>query len=116
MIIMIKHVIVIDIVGLEEKHLTSGLLPTISSLAENGESSKLKPVFPALTCPVQASFLSGEYPNRHGIVANGFMDRSNYEVSFWEQYSNLVQVPRIWDMILKQLFFFGKIRCMQILI
>ena len=96
---MIQHVIVIDIVGLEEKHLTSGLLPTISALAENGESSKLKPVFPAVTCTVQASFLSGEYPNRHGIVANGFMDRSNYEVSFWEQYSNLVQVPRIWDMI-----------------
>jgi predicted AlkP superfamily pyrophosphatase or phosphodiesterase len=96
---MLKHVIVIDVVGLEEKHLSSGLLPTISSLAENGESSKMKPVFPALTCPVQTSFLSGEYPNRHGIIANGFMDRTNYNVLFWEQYNNLVQVPRIWDFI-----------------
>ena len=96
---MIKHVIVIDIVGLEEKHLTSSLLPTISTLTEKGESSKMKPVFPAVTSTVQTSFLSGEYPNRHGIISNGFMDRQTYNVSFWEQYNSLVQVPRIWDFI-----------------
>jgi predicted AlkP superfamily pyrophosphatase or phosphodiesterase len=96
---MIQHVIVIDIVGLEEKHLTSRLLPTISALAEKGESSKMKPVFPAVTSTVQTSFLSGEYPNRHGIISNGFMDRETYNVSFWEQYNSLVQVPRIWDLI-----------------
>ena len=49
---MIKHLIVIDIVGLEEKHLNSSLLPTISALAEKGESSKMKPVFPAVTSTV----------------------------------------------------------------
>lgn len=96
---MIKHVIVIDIVGLEEKHLTSSLLPTISTLTEKGESSKMKPVFPAVTSTVQTSFLSGEYPNRHGIISNGFMDRQTYNVLFWEQYNSLVQVPRIWDFI-----------------
>ncbi len=96
---MIEHVIVIDIVGLEEKHLNSNLLPTISALAEKGESSKMKPVFPAVTSTVQTSFLSGEYPNRHGIISNGFMDRNTYNVLFWEQYNSLVQVPRIWDFI-----------------
>ena len=96
---MIEHVIVIDIVGLEEKHLNSKLLPTISALAEKGESSKMKPVFPAVTSTVQTSFLSGEYPNRHGIISNGFMDRNTYNVLFWEQYNSLVQVPRIWDFI-----------------
>jgi predicted AlkP superfamily pyrophosphatase or phosphodiesterase len=96
---MIKHVIVIDIVGLEEKHLNSRFLPTISALAEKGESSKLKPVFPAVTSTVQTSILSGEYPNRHGIISNGFMDRDTYNVLFWEQYSSLVKVPRIWDFI-----------------
>ena len=96
---MIEHVIVIDIVGLEEKHLNSNLLPTISALAERGESSKMKPVFPAVTSTVQTSFLSGEYPNRHGIISNGFMDRNTYNVLFWEQYNSLVQVPRIWDFI-----------------
>lgn len=99
---MIQHVIVIDIVGLEEKHLNSRLLPTISALAEKGESSKMKPVFPAVTSTVQTSFLSGEYPNRHGIISNGFMDRETYNVSFWEQYNSLVKVPRIWDIIKKK--------------
>ncbi|MGZ5511450.1 MAG: alkaline phosphatase family protein, partial [Nitrososphaeraceae archaeon] len=88
---MIEHVIVIDIVGLEEKHLNPSLLPTISALAEKGESSKMKPVFPAVTSTVQTSFLSGEYPNRHGIISNGFMDRNTYNVLFWEQYNSLVQ-------------------------
>jgi predicted AlkP superfamily pyrophosphatase or phosphodiesterase len=96
---MIKHVIVIDIVGLEEKHLNSQFLPAISALAEKGESYKLKPVFPAVTSTVQTSILSGEYPNRHGIISNGFMDRDTYNVLFWEQYSSLVKVPRIWDFI-----------------
>jgi predicted AlkP superfamily pyrophosphatase or phosphodiesterase len=96
---MIKHVIVIDIVGLEERHLNSRLLPTISALAEKGESSKIKPVFPAVTSTVQTSILSGEYPNRHGIISNGFMDRDTYNVLFWEQYSSLVKVPRIWDFL-----------------
>lgn len=96
---MKKHIIIIDIVGLEEKYLDSNLLPGITNLANHGESHKLKPVFPAVTCPVQTSILSGEYPDRHGIISNGFMDRNTYNVSFWEQYSSLVQVPRIWDFI-----------------
>lgn len=95
---MKRHIIVIDIVGLEEKHLVSNYLPTINNLASLGEYCKLKPVFPAVTCSVQTSFLTGEYPNRHGIVSNGFMDRNTYNVSFWEQYSSLVQAPRIWDL------------------
>lgn len=94
---MKKYTIVLDIVGLEEKHLDSKLLPVLSNIANQGESYKLKPVFPALTCPVQTSILSGEYPDKHGIIANGFMDLNTNTVSFWEQYSSLVQVPRIWD-------------------
>lgn len=95
--IMKKYTIVLDIVGLEERHLDSKLLPVLSNIANQGESYKLKPVFPALTCPVQTSILSGKYPDKHGIIANGFMDLNTYTVSFWEQYSSLVQVPRIWD-------------------
>ncbi len=92
-----KHVIAIDVIGLEYEHLNSGLLPNIASLAETGESAKMEPVFPAVTCTVQASILSGKYPNEHGIIANGLYDRSSYSVSFWEQPSALVQTDRVWD-------------------
>src|SRR5439155_14565821 len=51
---------------------------------------------------VQASILSGTYPNEHGIIANGFYDRINHNVSFWEQSSDLVQTDRIWDIVDKK--------------
>lgn len=90
---------VIDVVGLEQEHLTSGMTPNILALAENGESAKMEPVFPAVTSTVQASILSGKYPDQHGIISNGLYDRNTYSVSFWEQANSLVQVDRIWDII-----------------
>ena len=95
-----RYSIVLDIVGLEQKHVNdSGLLPNIEKIAQAGESAQLEPVFPAVTCSVQASLLSGKYPSEHGIIANGFYDRSIYEVSFWEQPSSLVQAKRVWDIV-----------------
>ncbi len=98
-----KYVIVLDIVGLEVSHISSGLVPTIASIADNGtgEYGYLKPVFPSVTSTVQASVLSGKYPNEHGIVSNGLYDRDNCQVLFWEQSSKLVQSDRIWDIIKK---------------
>ncbi len=92
-----KHSIVIDVVGLEQKHLDSGLVPNISKLVESGEAAPMEPVFPAVTCTVQASILSGKYPREHGIVANGLYDRDTFSVSFWEQPSSLVKAERAWD-------------------
>ena len=92
-----KYSIVLDIVGLEHGHLDSGLVPNIAKLAESGESASLEPVFPAVTCTVQASMLSGKYPRDHGIVANGLYDRDTHSVSFWEQPSSLVRAERAWD-------------------
>ncbi|MFL6479180.1 MAG: alkaline phosphatase family protein [Nitrososphaera sp.] len=94
-----NYSILLDTVGLEQKHLDSGLLPNIAKLAENGEVAKLEPTFPAVTSSVQASILTGKFPKEHGIIANGLYDRSTYSVSFWEQPSSLVQTPRIWDTI-----------------
>jgi predicted AlkP superfamily pyrophosphatase or phosphodiesterase len=92
-----KHKIVLDVVGLEMEHLTSGLLPNIAKLVEGGETARLEPVFPAVTCTAQASILTGKYPRDHGIVANGLYDRDTYNVSFWEQPSSLVGAERAWD-------------------
>lgn len=92
-----KNIIVINVVGLEHRHLNSDLTPNISALAEKGESAKMEPVFPSVTCTVQASILSGRYPSEHGIIANGLYDRSSHSVSFWEQPSALVQRERVWD-------------------
>ncbi len=96
-----KYSILVDVVGLEEKHLDSGLLPNVAKIAEKGETAKLQPTFPAVTSTVQASVLSGKYPREHGIISNGLYDRNTYNVSFWEQSSSLVQSQRIWDTVKK---------------
>ena len=92
-----KYSVLVDVVGLEQEHLTAGLIPNIARLAEQGEQGRLEPVFPAVTCPVQASILSGKYPQGHGIISNGLYDRETYTVSFWEQPSALVKRERAWD-------------------
>ena len=97
-----KYYIVLDIVGLDVSHLSSGLIPTISNIANNGEYGYLKPVFPSVTSTVQASVLSGEYPSKHGIISNGLYDRENCQVLFWEQSAKLVQTERIWGLLKKK--------------
>src|SRR5918997_4416756 len=91
--------ILLDVVGLEQKHLDSCLVPNIAKVTENGEVAKLEPTFPAVTSTVQSSILSGKYPREHGIIANGLYDRSTFNVSFWEQSSSLVHTQRIWDSV-----------------
>ncbi len=54
-------------------------------------------VFPALTCPVQASFRTALPPSEHGMVANGFYSRELRRTLFWEQSSSLYSGARIWD-------------------
>ena len=94
---MAKYVIVIDVVGLLKRHISETTTPNIYKIAQGGETRNLDTVFPAVTCTVQSSLLSGTYPDVHGIISNGLFDKQNYEVSFWEQSSNLVQADRIWD-------------------
>ena len=88
--------------GLDVSHLDSlsQKYPNISSLFQNnGEYGYMKPVFPSVTCTVQASILTGKYPNEHGIISNGFFDRENMQTLFWEQSTNLVKSEKIWDTV-----------------
>jgi len=68
------------------------------SAAMNGLMFKpLETVFPAVTCPVQASFRTAALPDSHGMVANGVFSRDFMRPFFWEQSSSLVKGPRIWE-------------------
>ena len=85
---------VINVVGL-----TSGLLgkhtPFLSSWA--GHTGAIDPVLPAVTCSVQATYLTGVMPTDHGIVANGWYFRDECEVKFWRQSNKLIQAPKVWE-------------------
>ena len=97
---MAKHLVVFNVVGLSPRYLNRlKELPTFSALMNNGRTACVDPVFPALTLPGQASIVTGSWPDRHGIVANGFYDRDRMEVSFWDQYRFLVQENPLWERI-----------------
>jgi predicted AlkP superfamily pyrophosphatase or phosphodiesterase len=54
-------------------------------------------VFPALTCPVQATMRTGLPVSHHGMVMNGVFLRELRRPMFWEQASALVAGERIWQ-------------------
>ena len=89
--------IVINVAGLSPALVKRGdLLPNISSIIADGSYLPLYPVFPAVTCTVQATLTTGTYPSEHGIVANGLFERDSMEVHFWHQPNQLVQKERFW--------------------
>ncbi|MBI4712705.1 MAG: alkaline phosphatase family protein [Planctomycetes bacterium] len=95
-----KISIVLNIVGLSPKLLEkTSLLPNITALKKEGTYRKMTPTFPAVTCSVQASLLTGKPPADHGIVGNGWFDRAGMQTQFWAQENALVRGPRIWDIM-----------------
>jgi predicted AlkP superfamily pyrophosphatase or phosphodiesterase len=62
----------------------------------------IQPILPAVTCSMQATYLTGKYPDEHGIVANGWYFRDECEVKFWRQSNKLVQAPKLWDIARSQ--------------
>ncbi|MCC5830975.1 MAG: alkaline phosphatase family protein [Phycisphaeraceae bacterium] len=83
------------IVGLNEQLL--GHAPFLRQWSARWRIRTLVPDFPAVTCTVQTSLLTGVRPREHGIVGNGWYDRRLAEIHFWKQSSHLVEAPRLWD-------------------
>lgn len=81
----VGRVIVLDIVGIQSEHLTSGSAPNIAGLFDEGTTASLRPPFPATTIPVQTTLSTGQSPDAHGDVANGEYDRERDTVALWER-------------------------------
>jgi predicted AlkP superfamily pyrophosphatase or phosphodiesterase len=91
-----KPLLVMNVVGL-----TPALLrhtPRLAALGSAGFTATLDTVLPAVTCPAQATMLTGRPPREHGIVANGWYDRELAEVLFWKQSNALVgcEQEKLW--------------------
>jgi predicted AlkP superfamily pyrophosphatase or phosphodiesterase len=92
--------LVADVVGLTPDLLQH--MPRLRRLADEGSSSLLEPVLPAVTCSMQSTFLTGLTPAEHGIVGNGWYFRDLGEVFLWRQHNRLVQGEKIWDTIRRE--------------
>ncbi|MEL6928354.1 MAG: nucleotide pyrophosphatase/phosphodiesterase family protein [Cyanobacteria bacterium J06600_6] len=88
--------IVLNVVGLTPE-LIGEHTPFLAKWQKQGKTISIKPVLPAVTCSAQATYYTGENPDQHGIVANGWYFRDECEVKLWRQSNKLVQMPKIWD-------------------
>src|SRR3546814_9483793 len=57
----------------------------------------IEPVCPAVTTSAQTTYVTGKAPSEHGIVGNGWYDRTDSEIKFWKQSNKLVQGEKIWE-------------------
>ena len=87
---------VLNVVGLSARDLASGVMPRIAARAAAGSVARIRPAFPAVTCTAQSDYLTGRRPTEHGIVGNGWYDRTLSEVQFWKQSNRAVLAPKVW--------------------
>jgi predicted AlkP superfamily pyrophosphatase or phosphodiesterase len=56
----------------------------------------MRDVVPAVTMSAQATMLTGQPIERHGIVGNGWLFRDTNEVRFWQQSNRLMQAEPLY--------------------
>ncbi|WDT75418.1 MAG: alkaline phosphatase family protein [Candidatus Manganitrophus sp.] len=93
---MLKKTVVINVVGLTQQ-LLGPATPSLSEWAKQGKVVPIEAVTPAVTCAAQATYLTGSWPEQHGIVGNGWYFRDECEIKFWRQSNRLVQAPKLWE-------------------
>jgi predicted AlkP superfamily pyrophosphatase or phosphodiesterase len=89
------RLLVLLAVGLRPKDLAHA--PVLRGLGAHGFAAPLRTVFPAVTCTVQATFLTGLLPREHGAVANGWYFRDQAQVWLWRQANQLVHGEKLYD-------------------
>jgi predicted AlkP superfamily pyrophosphatase or phosphodiesterase len=87
---------VINIVGLCQRHFGDDT-PRISQFLKRKQVVPVEPLLPAVTCTMQATYLTGLLPAEHGIVGNGWYDRTLAEHQFWKQSNHIVQGEKLWE-------------------
>ncbi|WP_266367625.1 alkaline phosphatase family protein [Tellurirhabdus rosea] len=91
-----KKTVVIDVVGLSAS-LIGDLTPFLKSWTAGKRISTIQPMLPAVTTAVQSTYVTGQWPTGHGIVGNGWYDRTDCEIKFWKQSNKLVAGEKIWE-------------------
>jgi predicted AlkP superfamily pyrophosphatase or phosphodiesterase len=90
-----QPIVLINAVGLTPRLLEHA--PRLKAVAAAGWVADMPEVLPAVTCTAQATILTGELPNKHGVVANGWLFRDTNEVRFWQQSNRLIQAEPLYE-------------------
>jgi predicted AlkP superfamily pyrophosphatase or phosphodiesterase len=96
-----QKTVVINVVGLS-KNLIGLHTPFLSQWISKNNLSFIRPIIPAVTCSVQATYFTGKTPSEHGIVGNGWYFKDLCEVKFWHQSNKLVSSEKLWETAKKE--------------
>jgi len=96
-----QKTVVIDIVALSTSVIGEHT-PFLKKYLSEHHLTYIEPVFPAVTTTAQSCYITGKFPDTHGIVGNGWYDRDDSEVKFWKQSNKLVKAAKIWEAAKKQ--------------
>jgi predicted AlkP superfamily pyrophosphatase or phosphodiesterase len=91
-----KPVLVLDVVGLTARQV-GARTPHLAALAKRGALAPMDAVLPAVTLPMQATWLTGRSPAEHGAVGNGWYFRELGEALLWRQPNALVAGPKVYE-------------------
>lgn len=100
-----KYVIVISYDAFSEDNWESASTqPNLSKLIKNGAyTTKVKSVYPTLTYVIHASYVTGVYPNKHGIYHNNpFQPFVAEEDQSWHWFRRDIKVPTVYEEVTKQ--------------
>ena len=96
-----QKTVVIDIVALSTSVIGEHT-PFLKKYLSEHHLTYIEPVFPAVTTTAQSCYITGKFPDTHGIVGNGWYDRDDSEIKFWKQSNKLVKAEKIWEAAKKQ--------------
>src|SRR5262245_53131403 len=91
---MTQRLVLINAVGLTPRLLPHA--PRLAALAAREWAMPMTDVLPSVTMSAQATMLTGQPVERHGIVGNGWLFRDTNEVRFWQQSNRLMQAEPLY--------------------
>lgn len=74
--------------------------PFLTAMAQHGlYAAGVRNALPTVTYPNHATLVTGVWPAKHGVGANGVFDplRKSFEAWYW--YSPMIHVPTLWDAV-----------------
>ena len=66
-----------------EEEMENGRYPNFKKLTEAGHLQECISIFPSITHAALASIVTGEYPNKHGIIASHWYNFSEEKVAYF---------------------------------
>jgi len=88
---MTQPLVLINAVGLTPRLLSHA--PRLSAL---GWHVPMRDIVPSVTMSAQATLLTGQPVEKHGIVGNGWLFRDTNEIRFWQQSNRLIQTEPLY--------------------